>query len=139
MISAIPLTIVPLILYNVIAFVFAGGEATSPIWQSSLFTLTLVSGQPWTPTLADLIQAVAVCLLGAEIIKATRVHPRLVLDHIVSTVVMVVYIVEFLAVGAAATSIFFLLTVIAIVDVMSGVAISLVTKKRALPADGVRQ
>ena len=61
------------------------------------------------------------------------------LDHIVSTVVMVVYIVEFLAVGAAATSIFFLLTVIAIVDVMSGVAISLVTKKRALPADGVRQ
>ncbi|MGX1096759.1 hypothetical protein [Amorphus sp. MBR-141] len=132
MISAIPLTIVPLILYNVIAFVFAGGEATSPIWQSSLFTLTLVSGQPWTPTLADLILAVAVCLLGAEIIKAARFHRRLVLDHIVSTVVMIVYIVEFLAVGAAATSIFFLLTVIAIVDVMAGVAISLGATKRVV-------
>jgi hypothetical protein len=45
---------------------------------------------------------------------------------------MIVYIVEFLAVGAAATSIFFLLTVIAIVDVMAGVAISLGATKRVV-------
>jgi len=136
MISAIPLTIVPLILYNVIAFVFAGGEATSPIWQSSLFTLTLASGQPWTPTLAGLIQVVAVCLLGAEILKGVRYHKRSVLDTLVSTVVMIVYVVEFLAVSAAATSTFFLLTVIAIVDVAAGGAISLGATKRDMPADG---
>jgi len=136
MISAIPLTIVPLILYNVIAFVFAGGEATSPIWQSSLFTLTLASGQPWTPTLAGLIQVVAVCLLGAEILKGVRYHKRSVLDTLVSTVVMIVYVVEFLAVSAAATSTFFLLTVIAIVDVAAGGAISLGATKRGMPADG---
>ncbi|MDQ0315149.1 hypothetical protein [Amorphus orientalis] len=130
MISAVPLTIVPLILYNVIAFVFAGGSATSPIWGSELFSLTLVSGHPWTPDLADLIEVVAVCLLGAEIIKATRVHKRSVLDHLVSTVVMVVYVVEFLAVGAAATSTFFLLTVLAIVDVMAGFTISLGAARR---------
>lgn len=135
MIAAVPLTIVPLILYNVIAFVFAGGNATSPIWQSELFTLTLVSGQPWTPDLADLIAVVAVVLLGTEVIKATRVHRRSVLDHLVSTVVMVVYVVEFLAVGAAATSTFFLLTVIAVVDVMAGFTISLGAARRDISVD----
>lgn len=136
MISAIPLTIVPLILYNVIAFVFAGGEATSPIWNSNLFTLTLTSGQPWTPTLAGLIQVVAVCLLGAEILKGVRYSKRSVLDTIVSSVVMVVYVVEFLAVSAAATSTFFLLTVIAIVDVATGIAITLGAAKRGMSSDG---
>ena len=135
MLAAVPLTIVPLILYNVIAFVFAGGNATSPIWQSELFTLTLVSGQPWTPDLADLIAVVAVVLLGTEVIKATRVHRRSVLDHLVSTVVMVVYVVEFLAVGAAATSTFFLLTVIAVVDVMAGFTISLGAARRDISVD----
>ncbi|MEW5424238.1 hypothetical protein [Amorphus sp. 3PC139-8] len=135
MIAAVPLTIVPLILYNVIAFVFAGGSATSPIWQSELFTLTLVSGQAWVPNLADLIAVVAVILLGTEVIKATRVHRRSVLDHLVSTVVMVVYVVEFLAVGAAATSTFFLLTVIAVVDVMAGFTISLGAARRDISVD----
>lgn len=135
MLAAVPLTIVPLILYNVIAFVFAGGDSTSPIWQSELFSLTLVSGRVWTPNLADLIEVIAICLLGAEIIKATRVHRRLVLDHLVSTVVMVVYVVEFIAVGAAATSTFFLLTVIAVVDVMAGFTISLSTARRDVTID----
>ena len=52
------------------------------------------------------------------------------LEHILSTLVFVVCIVEFLLVDKAATSTFFLMTVISFVDVVAGFSITIRAARR---------
>jgi hypothetical protein len=60
-----------------------------------------------------------------EILKSTRTSNASVLDHLLSTFVFVAFLVEFLVVPGAATSIFFLLMVMALIDLMAGFSVSI--------------
>jgi hypothetical protein len=62
--------------------------------------------------------------------KSTRIAMRAVVDHILSLVVFLAMLVEFLLVGRAATGTFFLLLVIAFVDVIAGFAVTLRSAQR---------
>ena len=48
-----------------------------------------------------------------------------IIDHLLSTFVFIAYLVEFLLVQAAAHSVFFLLMMIALVDVLAGFTVSI--------------
>lgn len=123
MLAHVPLMIVPLALYNLgLAGLF--GDIADP-WQAELFSLTMLSGGTWTLSLADLLVLVALLLLFAEVLKATRTSNASVLDHLLSTLVFVAFLVEFLLVQRAASSLFFILMAIALVDVLAGFAVSL--------------
>jgi uncharacterized membrane protein HdeD (DUF308 family) len=121
MIFAIPLTIVPLIAYNLIAF--AGGGADS--WSGQVFAFTMISGVRWAFTLGDLMIVAGIVCLFFEMLKSTNSTSRAILNHVFSTIVLIVYIVEFIVVGAAAHSVFFILTVIALFDVIAGFTITI--------------
>jgi hypothetical protein len=125
MITAIPLTIVPLILFNLIGFAIGGDP-----WGNELFGLWLISGARWTLSLGDLIVVAALVLLFFEVLRSARYSSGTIYNHIVSTVVLIVYIVEFLTVGAAAKSVFFILTAIALFDVVAGFSVSIRTATR---------
>lgn len=125
MLAAIPLTLIPLIVFNVIGFAVGGDP-----WAAEIFTLTMVSGVQWTMTLGDLMIVLAILILFLEIVRAARPGPNTIYNHIVSTVVLVVFIVEFIVVAAAANSLFFILTVIALFDVVAGFTISIRTATR---------
>jgi hypothetical protein len=119
----IPLLIIPFILYNLgLAGVFGGGEAGP--WGGQLFSLSMLSGGQWSMTLADLMVLVALVLLFFEIVKATRTSTRSVVDHLLSTFVFIAFLVEFLLVRGAAHSLFFVLMVIALMDVLAGFFVS---------------
>ena len=60
-----------------------------------------------------------------EIIKSTRTSNASILDHLLSTFVFVAFLVEFLLVRGAATSVFFTLMVITLIDVLAGFSVSL--------------
>jgi hypothetical protein len=60
-----------------------------------------------------------------EILKSTRTSNASVLDHLLSTFVFVAFLVEFLVVSGAATSVFFLLMVMALIDLMAGFSVSI--------------
>ena len=60
-----------------------------------------------------------------EILKSTRTSNASVLDHLLSTFVFVAFLVEFLVIPAAATSVFFLLMIMALIDVMAGFSVSI--------------
>jgi hypothetical protein len=124
-ITAIPLTILPLILFNLVGFA-VGGEP----WGNELFGIWLISGARWSLNLGDLMIVVAIVLLFFEVLRSARYSSGTIYNHIVSTVVLIVYIVEFLAVGAAANSVFFMLTVIALFDVVAGFSVSIRTATR---------
>ena len=123
MLGLIPLLIIPFLVYNLgLAGVF--GAADAP-FAGAVFSMQMMSGGVCTLTVADLILVVALVLLFLEILKATRTHNASVVDHLLSTFVFVAYLVEFLLVQGAATSLFFILMVIALVDVLAGFTVSL--------------
>ncbi len=119
----LPLMILPLILYNLgLTGLLGGGD--NP-WESVLFSLPMISGGTWSMTLADLLIVIALALLFVEVVKSTRTSNASVVDHLLSILVFVLFLVEFLLVGGAATSLFFVLMVIAAVDVLAGFSVSL--------------
>ena len=122
MLSHLPLMILPFIVYNVgLAGVFDGADP----WEMQLFSVTMISGGVWSMTLKDLMILAALALLFVEVLKSTRTSNVSVLDHLLSLAVFVLFLVEFLLVERAATSLFFVLTAIALVDVLAGFTISL--------------
>jgi hypothetical protein len=129
MLTAIPLTIVPLIVYNLVALIFPGATPDAT-WTRELFGLTMVSGARWALTLGDLTVALAITCLFLEIMKSGRTGNATIANHILSTIVLIVYIIEFILVYAAATSLFFMLTLIALFDVIAGFTITIRTATR---------
>ena len=128
MLFHIPLMIVPFLLYNLgLAGLF--GDIADP-WRSEIFSLGMLSGGTWTMSLADLLVLVALLLLFVEILKATRTSNASVLDHLLSTFVFIAFLVEFLLIERAASSLFFILMVIAFVDVLAGFVVSLRASSR---------
>jgi hypothetical protein len=126
MITAIPLTVIPLILFNAIGFAMGGDP-----WGNVLFTVPMVSGVAWSVTLFDLMVLLAVVLLFFETLRSAQpARGSTITNHIVSTVVLIVYVVEFIVVPVAANSLFFALTVIALFDVVAGFTISIRTAQR---------
>jgi len=123
MLAHVPLMILPLVLYNLGLAGFFGTIAEP--WQADVFSLPMLSGGIWTMSLADLLVLFALIVLFAEILKATRTSNASVLDHLLSTLVFVAFLVEFLLVERASSSLFFILMIIALVDVLAGFAISL--------------
>lgn len=123
MLSAVPLLIIPFILYN-LGLTFSMGSGDGDIWERQLFTLNMMSGGQWTMTLGDALVAGSLVLLFVEIIKSTRTSNTSIMDHLLSTFVFIAFLVEFLLVRGAAHHVFFTLMVITLVDVLAGFSVS---------------
>ena len=120
-----PLLVVPFAIYNMIVFLTPGLG-----WTDTVTTIPLISGQAWTVTPEDIIVAFSILLLGVEVIKAAKLGVRGIMDHVLSMVLFIVMLVEFLLVARAGTSTFFILVVISLVDVMAGFIITARTAQR---------
>ena len=125
-----PLLLVPFAIYNMIAFLMAGVSWTAPVT-----TVHMMSGQDWVLTWEDVLLALSILLLWIEIIKSTRLGMRSVMDHILAMVLFIAMLVEFLLVQQAGTSTFFLLMMIALVDVLSGFIIGMRSGRRQVEID----
>ena len=128
-----PLLLIPFAIYNMIAFLMAGVSWTSPVT-----TVHMMSGQDWVLTWEDVLLALSILLLWIEIIKSTRLGMRSVMDHILAMALFIAMLVEFLLVQQAGTSTFFLLMMIALVDVLSGFIIGMRSGRRPVEIDGAK-
>ena len=132
MLTAIPLTVIPLILFNAIGFAIGGDP-----WLVGRFSIPLMSGLAWNVTLSDLMILLALAMLFFETLRSAK--PALtstITNHIVSTILLIVYIVEFIIVPIAANSLFLVLTAIALFDVVAGFTISIRTAQRDISFGG---
>ncbi|WMT92434.1 hypothetical protein NO934_09920 [Pelagibacterium sp. H642] len=114
-------------------FGFSNGEA----WAAPIAIITMVSGGVWDLSVGDIFIVVSLVLLFGEILKATRFGNASVVDHMLSTLVFVICLVEFLLVGFAATSVFFILMVMALIDVIAGFTVSIRAAARDVQFGGV--
>jgi hypothetical protein len=126
-----PLLLIPFAIYNMIAFLTPGVGWTAPVT-----TVHMMSGADWVLTWEDILIAFAIFLLWIEMIKATRMGMRSVMDHILAMILFIGMLVEFLLVPQAATSTFFLLMAIALVDVLAGFIIGMRAGRRQIEVEG---
>jgi hypothetical protein len=90
----------------------------------------MMSGGQWKIVFSDVLLAITLIMLFFETIKATRSSSRSVIDHMLSTMVFVGALIEFLLVPQAATSTFALIVLIALIDVIGGYTVSIRTARR---------
>jgi hypothetical protein len=113
-----PLLLIPLAIYNIIVFLMPGVSFAEP-----LVKLTLMSGAEWPVTLSDMLLALGILLLLFEIIKGARPGAKYLTDHLLSLIVFGAAAAEFVLWPQFGTSTYFLLTMLALVDFLSGIAL----------------
>jgi hypothetical protein len=124
----VPLLVVPLILYNLIGFIFFQGNPAG--WTHPILSFFMASGAQWVLTLGDLMVVFGLVFLFFEILKSTRVGSSSIFEHILSTGVFILFLIEFILVGAAASSTFFILMVMSLIDVIAGFSVSMSAAER---------
>lgn len=120
----IPLLAFVVVVYNILAFVSGG------LLDATLWTMKLVSGASWVFTVNHLLLLVALILLFVEIIKSTRTSVAVAIDHMLSMLVFVVCLVEFIVVPQTGNSIFFLIMIITLLDVVAGFTVTISSARR---------
>ena len=126
-ISALPLLVFAFVLYNAIVLL-VGEDALG----REIFELRLLSGGLWKFTWGDLVLLVTLVLLFVEIVKSTTTTTSTLIDHGLSMVVFMAVGAEFLIVPQAATSVFFLILVATLIDVIGGYTIGIRVARRDL-------
>jgi hypothetical protein len=126
---AFPLLLIPFAIYNMVAFLLDLSFGTI------LFDVPLLSGRSMSVSTGDMLVLLGVLLLYLEILKATRFAARAIIDHVLSLILFIAMIVEFIAVQKAATSTFLILTALSFVDVVGGFSITIRTAQRDLAVE----
>ena len=123
----IPLFLLLLIFYNVMVLLFGINFGTD---APSLFGVTLPSGAVWELTWGYLFVLFGVGISYLEILKSTKTGTLTVVEHGLSMVVFIIFLLEFVLVKGAGTSTFLVLTLMSLLDVIAGFTISVVAARR---------
>lgn len=121
-VSAIPLLILPVAAFNLMVLTIGGG-----IWSvlanarltAPLFVLHTAAQGRWPVSSADLLLGFAVIALFIDLIKASPSHRWAIVNHALSMILFVVCLAEMLLAPAFASSTFFLITLMVLLDVIA--------------------
>lgn len=133
-----PLLVIPVILYNLIALVGGSVDANGLVNQAPItailakefVSLPMISGVNWVLTQGDAIVLLAVTFLFLEILKSTSTGTATIINHGISLLLFIVCLVQFLLMPNFATSTFFILMSMTLLDVLAGVIVTIVSARR---------
>lgn len=117
-IIAFPLLLIPLAVCNIVVFLMPGLG-----FDAALYRLALPSGAAWTIQLGDVIVASTALLLLFEVMKAGRPGGKYAIDHLLSLLVLGGTAAEFVMLPQFGNVTMFLLSVLALVDFLGGIAL----------------
>jgi hypothetical protein len=135
MLNAMPLLAIPVILYNIVAFtaMISGADSggayaamTSPWFQIPMPS----HGTVWNVSVGDVILLGGLVCLFFELIKSTASDQLAIINHSLSLVVFLVALIEFLLIPTFATSTFFLLSMMALMDVVAGFIVTIISARK---------
>ncbi len=125
LISYIPLLAIVLIVYFVM--VSTGVDFNTP---TTLFTLPLPSGAEWKLTSGDIMVMLGIITLYIEIIKSVGTGTATMIEHVLSVLVFIVFLILFLLIPTAGTSTFLVITLMSLLDVIAGFTITVASARR---------
>ncbi|HMM13644.1 MAG TPA: hypothetical protein PKA57_03390 [Parvibaculum sp.] len=124
MLGSLPLLALVIIAYNIIVFL------TGATMETALVPVSLVSGAIWTLTVGDTLLVLGLLLLFLELVNSTRTGAPTIINHALSLLVMLVALVQFIVLPQFGTSIFFLLVLLCILDVIAGFTVTITSARR---------
>jgi hypothetical protein len=134
MLAAFPLLALVVLIYNLLGFTLKGGGLHAPDagiqLSQQLFSIHMTSGAGWSVSLGDLLLAAGLVVLFIELLKSTTSRNVAIVNHSLSMVLFIVCLVEFLLFQAFATSTFFLITLMVLLDVLAGFIVTIVSSRR---------
>jgi hypothetical protein len=144
--NVFPLILIPVLSYNMWAFASWVGcmntnaDAADPkaVCAASVrgalsdewIGIPMASGVEWSVTFGDVLLLLALILLFIELLKSTSTGTAAIFNHALSMLVFIICLVEFLLHPAFATSVFFVILVMALLDVLAGVVVTIISARR---------
>jgi len=148
--NVFPLILIPVLIYNIWAFgSTAAGTSARDVrmhLDERMFGVPMASqeaaigaaGQAtgvmqaveWSVSFGDLMVLLALILLFIELLKSTSTGTAAIFNHALSMLVFIICLVEFLLHPAFATSVFFMILVMSLLDVLAGVVVTIVSARR---------
>jgi len=140
MLIAIPLLFIPVVIYTIVVLsglVGTGGlTAAEQALRDPLFSIPMVSGSAWNVGTGDLILFLSLILLFFELLKSTSSQKVAIINHALSMILFVVCLVAFLLVKGFATSTFFLIMTMVMLDVLAGFIVTIISARKDLDFAG---
>jgi hypothetical protein len=136
MLIALPLLMIPVILYNIVVLsnglTGAGMAAADEQLREAMFSIPMASGASWNVGIGDLILFLSLILLFFELLKSTSSQKVAIVNHALSMILFVVCLVEFLLIRGFATSTFFLIVTMVMLDVLAGFIVTIISARKDL-------
>ncbi|MBK8452106.1 MAG: hypothetical protein WAQ53_05365 [Thiofilum sp.] len=101
-----------------------------------VLNITLPSGHLWRPTWGDIMVLTGIVALYVELFKSTRTSETTIADHLLSTIVLIFYLVYWLTNPSGGNSVFLILTCMSFLDVIAGFTITISSARRDLSIGG---
>ena len=130
---SIPLFVYLLIIANMVMLAGAPGQSMMNIIVADF---GLPSGSRTIITVSDLLIIAGIFFLYIETFKATRTSVLSIVDHSLSLLVFVAFLIEYLVVEAVGNSTFLILAITSLMDVIVGFTVTISTAKRDLTFGG---
>lgn len=123
---------IPLFFYVLIAanIIMLSGSIDQSMINVILFEFDLPSKRRIIVTVSDAFILASVFFLYIETFKATRTSVISIVDHALSLLVFVIFLIEFLVVPRLGNMTFLIMTMAALIDVVMGFTVTISTAKR---------
>jgi len=131
--TVFPLLLIPVAIYNVLALTgreFATADYVRSRLDEDFKSVQMASDTLWHITPGHALIALTVILLFFELLKSTGFGRAAIMNHAFSMVLFIVCLIEFLMFPAFATSVFFLIMMMCLLDVMAGFIVTIASARR---------
>ncbi len=131
--SIFPLMTIPVVIYNLMAL---SGQTFGSVAQmrvrldTDFLSVPMASGVTWAITPGHALIAGSLLCLFFELIKSTGTGRAAVMNHAFSLVLFIICLVEFLLLPAFATSVFFMIGGMCLLDVLAGFMVTIASARR---------
>jgi len=131
--TVFPLMIIPVVIYNLLAVAgstFTTTEALRARLDTDFLSVPMANDAIWHITPGHALIAGSLLALFFELIKSTSTGRAAVMNHAFSLILFIICLVEFLMLPAFATSVFFLIMLMSLLDVMAGFMVTIASARR---------
>lgn len=134
MLIALPLLAIPVVIYNIVILFGGAGDGgmaqADAILRDPLFSVPMTSGASWNVGVGDMILFLSLALLFVELLKSTSSRKVAIINHALSMILFVGCLVEFLLIRGFATSTFFLISTMVMLDVLAGFIVTIIAARK---------
>lgn len=130
-----PLLAIPVVIYNGLiaatgSLVSGSDGAQSQLGRVLMHVPMPATGAQWLVSAGDLIVLIGLLTLFFEVVSSSRSDNGILLKHVLSTFLFILCLVEFLLWRPFATSTFFLLLAMALMETIAGFIITTVAARK---------